>query len=170
MLFVDPQTSASYFGYQAPNLKRDFRFFFRDVLGSFITPLGIRRWFGIFFQGSARSSESRILGTAKSGLSPLFARSALQQAYEAHSHSSASYHALEHSEHSFPAKRPSILISSSDRMHHSSRWSTGQKALAEDTLRGLLRWDQVRGGHDVCSSSDEGRKVCEHALKSLIAL
>lgn len=168
MLFLDPQTSPSYFSPIHANLKRDFRFFFRDVLGSFITPLGIRRWFGIFFQGRSRSSASRVLGSASSGLSPTFARSALQQAYEAHSSTSASYHALEHSANSFPARTPSILISSNERLRR-SHWARGQDELANQILHNLVRWEQVKAGHNVCEST-EGRLACEGALERLLKL
>jgi len=166
MLFLDPQTVDSYFSYLPYNFKRDMRFFFRDVLGSFITPLGIRRWFNIVFSRGGRSSAARILGTADSGLSPTFARAALQQAYESHSYSSASFHALQHSESDFPSDKPSILISSSQRLK-SRKWADGQEDLAKNVLRGLVRWEQVKSGHDVCSS-EEGKAVCENALRRLL--
>ena len=165
MLFLDPQTESSYFSPIRSNIKRDFKFFFRDVLGSFITPLGIRRWFNLFFHGKS-SSESRVLGSASSGLSPTFSRSALQQAYEAHRYTSASYHALDHSAATFPARKPSILITSSKRMEDPS-WAAGQSHLANEILQGLVRWEQVKAGHDVCGSK-EGKSVCEAALKRLL--
>ena len=166
-LYLDPQTEPTYFNILGRNIRRDVKFFFRDVLGTGITPLGIRRWLGLLFYGNSRSRESRVLGTAASGLSPSFGRSALQQAYEAHSHTSASYHAVRKTRHTFPNHVPSILISSKDKLRGTA-WQEGQEDLANHVLgSGLIRWEYVAGSHDVCGSM-EGIDVCRKALKGLL--
>jgi hypothetical protein len=170
LLFLDPQTETTYFTRLQSSIKRDLTFFFRDVIGSLLTPLGLRRYAAIIFgrQSSLGSRESRIYGTAANGLSASFPRSALQQAHEAHT-DSQSWLSLKHSLRSFPSDLPSILISSADRLHQHSQWQAGHERLANEVLgKGLIRWDRVKAGHRVCEDTKAGASTCAQALADLL--
>jgi hypothetical protein len=141
-------------------------------VGSLLTPLGLRRFTAAIFQqhSSFGNRESRVLGTARDGLSATFGRSALQQTHEAHS-DSQSWRSLRHSLNRFPAENPSILISSGKRLQSRGQWKEGHEDLADHVLgKGLIRWERLTvAGHDVCGDTKEGPGVCSKALEDLLA-
>ena len=175
LLHIEAETATTYFsenprGLSVPALTAH-RIGTR-LLPSLLTPLSIIRLPSLLFRRS--SSLSRILASTHPApstayLSESLQKARLQETFAAHSHTSSSFVALLESGESYPSRKPTIVISSQDRMDADEEWAVGQRVLSEEVIdeSGLLSWEKVRGvGHRACEG--EGKGVCEKSLKRLL--
>ena len=172
-MHLDAQTAQTYFDEPSRNPITTFlhRLTTRQV-PAMLTPLSVRRFPSLLLRRS--TSLSRILGStypapSTAHLSENMQKARLQESFNSHSHTSNSFRSLLKSGKMYPSHAPAIVISSQDRIDTVTGWEEGQRGLAEEVTseEGLVDWIKVKGqGHWVCE--DDGRVVCEKALKKLI--
>ena len=171
-LHIDAQTSLTYFS-EPPSdlayLKLQAHRLTTRLFPTLITPLSLVRLPSVLFKQS--SSLSRILAsryTRTTHLNENLRKALLQETFSSHTHQSASFAALVKSGETYPI-RPSVVLSSAERMEQDENWAEGQRVLAEDVSQsGLIKWAKVPNvGHYVCQG--EGLGTCKEALRVLLA-
>lgn len=174
LLHLEAQTAQTYFNEPVNNPVTTFihRLTTR-LLPALLTPLSVTRFPSLLLRRS--NSLSRILAStypppSTAYLSESLRKARLQESFNSHSHTSASFRSLLKSGRDYPSSKPAIVISSQNRMNKVEGWEEGQRGLAKEVTsdEGLVEWLKVPDvGHWVCE--DEGRKVCERALLKLIS-
>ncbi|GAA98484.1 uncharacterized protein L969DRAFT_18205 [Mixia osmundae IAM 14324] len=171
ILYLDASTELTHFSPDAQTLARTWRFFFSNILGAVVSPLGIKRWLQIIFLPGRASREGRIFGTVTSGLNAPILRAALQESAEAHRHTSRSYLELKRSRKTYPDV-PAIVLTSKEKLQSKagSAWEQSQEWLVKIIIGdSLVRWDEIKAGGSRLLSGPVGRDSAGKALKQLLA-
>ncbi|KAJ1302662.1 hypothetical protein OPQ81_002978 [Rhizoctonia solani] len=172
LLYIDSETSHTYFLTPARH-----NTFFHTHLPILIAPLGLSRIVSLIKDHTPRSA--RVLANVLQHTewqNPRLLSTLLQEQYLAHSRQSASFRDLLEAERQYPARRPTIVLSSGERVSKESAWRESQKRLWEEIVheKGRVRWEVLEGvGHDVCAKTPEGAvgtglEACEKAVEDLV--
>lgn len=172
LLYIDSETSHTYFLTRAHH-----NTFFHTHLPILIAPLGISRISSLVKNHTPRSA--RVLANIIQNTqwqNPRLLSTLLQEEYLAHSRQSASFRDLLESERQYPSRRPTIVLSSGDRISKESNWREAQKRLWQEIVdeKGRVRWEILEGvGHDICAKTREGAvgtglEACEKAVEDLV--
>ncbi|KEP54206.1 alpha/beta hydrolase family protein [Rhizoctonia solani 123E] len=172
LLYVDSETSHTYFLTRARH-----NTFFHTHLPILIAPLGLSRIVSLIKNHTPRSARvfANVLQHTE-WQNPRLLSTLLQEQYLAHSRQSASFRDLLEVERKYPARRPTIVLSSGDRTSKESTWRDAQRRLWEEIVdeKGRVRWEILEGvGHDVCAKTSEGAvgtglDACEKAVEDLV--
>ncbi|WVR08105.1 hypothetical protein IAU60_005151 [Kwoniella sp. DSM 27419] len=172
LLHLDAQTASTYF--KDPSTSAFLSRVTARLFPSVITPLSLNRLPSVLLRRS--TSLSRILASSypppsTARLSEKLRKARLQETMGSQSRTSTSFRVLLESGYKFPGKRPAIVLSSKSRMDADEKWAEGQRVLAHEVTseEGLVEWTPVeKVGHYVCE--DQGRTVCEKAIKKLLSM
>ncbi|KAL5640244.1 hypothetical protein ACGC1H_007499 [Rhizoctonia solani] len=172
LLYIDSETSHTYFLTRARH-----NTFFHTHLPILIAPLGLSRIVSLIKNHTPRSARvfANVLQHTE-WQNPRLLSTLLQEQYLAHSRQSASFRDLLEVERQYPARRPTIVLSSGDRTSKESTWRDAQRRLWEEIVdeKGRVRWEILEGvGHDVCAKTSEGAvgaglDACEKAVEDLV--
>ncbi|KAF8753900.1 hypothetical protein RHS01_06632 [Rhizoctonia solani] len=172
LLYIDSETSHTYFLTRARH-----NTFFHTHLPVLIAPLGLSRIASLVKNHTPRSG--RVLANTLQHTewqNPRLLSTLLQEQYLTHSRQSASFRDLLESERQYPARRPTIVLSSGERVSKESAWRDAQKRLWQEIVdeKGRVRWEILEGvGHDICAKTSEGAvgtglEACEKAVEDLV--
>ncbi|QRV94860.1 hypothetical protein RhiJN_22878 [Ceratobasidium sp. AG-Ba] len=151
--------------------------FFHTHLPILTAPLGLSRIASLVKNHTPRAS--RVLANVlqhTAWQNPRLLSTLLQEQYLAHSRQSPSFRDLLESERQYPSRRPTIVLSSGERVSKESGWRDAQKRLWEEIVdeKGRVRWEILEDvGHDVCAKTTEGAvstglEACENAVTDLV--
>lgn len=172
LVYIDSETSHTFFLTRARH-----NTFFHTHLPILIAPLGLSRISSLIKNHTPR--VSRVLANIlqhTAWQNPRLLSSLLQEQYLAHSRQSASFRDLLESERQYPARRPTIVLSSGERVSKESAWREAQERLWEEIVdeKGRLRWEILEDvGHNICAKTPEGAvgtglEACEKAVEDLV--
>jgi len=172
LVYIDSETSHTFFLTRARH-----NTFFHTHLPILIAPLGLSRISSLIKNHTPR--VSRVLANVlqhTAWQNPRLLSSLLQEQYLAHSRQSASFRDLLESERQYPARRPTIVLSSGERVSKESAWREAQERLWEEIVdeKGRVRWEILEDvGHNICAKTSEGAvgtglEACEKAVEDLV--
>ncbi|KDN44850.1 hypothetical protein RSAG8_05323, partial [Rhizoctonia solani AG-8 WAC10335] len=172
LLYIDSETSHTYFLTRARH-----NTFFHTHLPILIAPLGLSRIVSLIKNHTPRSARvfANVLQHTE-WQNPRLLSTLLQEQYLAHSRQSASFRDLLEVERQYPARRPTVVLSSGERVSKESAWRDAQKRLWEEIVdeKGRVRWEVLEGvGHNICAKTPEGAvgtglEACEKAVEDLV--
>ncbi|WWC92749.1 uncharacterized protein L201_007708 [Kwoniella dendrophila CBS 6074] len=170
-LHLDAQTASTYFN--DISTTRYISYITTRLFQSIITPISLNRFTSILLRKS--TSLSRIIASSyplpsTSRLNENLRKSRLQELIGSQSKSSKSFRELLESSYKFPSTKPTIILSSEDRMNNNENWKQGQRILAEEITseEGLLDWIKIKNSNHFVCESQEGKQICEDSIRKLL--
>ncbi|KAG8736695.1 hypothetical protein FRC10_009040 [Ceratobasidium sp. 414] len=172
LVYIDAETSHTFFLTRARH-----NTFFHTHLPILTAPLGLSRMASLVKNHTPR--VERVLANLlqhTAWQNQRLLSTLLQEQYLAHSRQSASFRDLLETERHYPSHRPTIVLSSGERVSKEPMWRSAQERLWEEVVheKGRVRWEILEGvGHDVCAKETEGAvsaglEACENAVVDLV--
>ncbi|KAG9100962.1 hypothetical protein FS749_011470 [Ceratobasidium sp. UAMH 11750] len=172
LVYIDAETSHTFFLARARH-----NTFLHTHLPILTAPLGLSRITSLVKNHTPR--VERVLANAlqhTTWQNPRLLSTLLQEQYLAHSRQSPSFRDLLETERQYPSRRPTIVLSSGERVSKDSTWRSAQERLWEEIVdeKGRVRWEILEDvGHDVCAKTTEGAvsaglEACENAVVDLV--